>query len=343
MAEVDKTMKTIPMKALLVIPGIKNDTPQIMSFIKRLAGALEAQGAIIHTMKCVKGSNPLNFFAQGIELRRLVSKIKPDVVVAQYGTFTGLLVALFAPSPKVITYRGSDLNPTPSESRLYVFFKHLASHLSSFFADGIVCVSREVAGRLLCNKPLEIIPSSTDIELFRPMESNECRKVLGWELNVPIALFFTGNDPGKKRLDLALQISQILEESNRGIQFKVVKKEIPLSEVPLYLNAADCLVYLSDYEGSPNLIREACACGTPIVTVPVGDVKEVLAEVTPSRIVERDIEKIVDTVLNIAKLQCRSNGRDKVLCYSNEKIAQKTLAFYRAVITSKRVENNVGQ
>jgi glycosyltransferase involved in cell wall biosynthesis len=336
-------MEIIPVKALLVIPGIKNDTPQIMSFIKRLAGALEAQGANICTMKCVKGANPLSFFMQGVELRRLVAKFKPDVVVAQYGTFTGLLVALFAPSPKIITYRGSDLNPTPSESRLYVFFKHLASHLSSFFADGIVCVSQEVAGRLLCNKPLEIIPSSTDIELFRPLDRSECRKMLGWERNVPIALFFAGNDPEKKRLDLALRISRIIENSTGEIQFKVIKKELPLAEVPLYLNAADCLVYLSDYEGSPNLIREACACGTPIVTVPVGDVKEVLAEVSPSKIVERDIEEIVDTVCNLAKLQCRSNGRDKVLCYSNERIAQKTLAFYRTVINSKRVECNVGR
>lgn len=340
MTEVKGPMQPAPVKALLVIPGVKNDTPQIMSFIKRLVVALEAQGAEIHTMKSVKCSNPLYFLQQGLEMRRLVKQCRPDVVIAQYGTFTGLLVALFAPRPRVITYRGSDLNPTPSEHPLYVLLKHAASHLASYFADGIICVSREVAGRLVFRRPLEIIPSSTDIDLFKPLDKLECRSMIGWEPGKPAAVFFAGNDPGKKRLDLALQISEILERSTGDLQFHLIRNEVPLQQVPIYLNAADCLVYLSDFEGSPNLIREACACGTPIVTVSVGDVREVLADVTPGKIVERDAEKIAEAVRDIASLQCRSNGRETALCYSNDRIAQKTIAFYRKIISSYRFDIN---
>jgi glycosyltransferase involved in cell wall biosynthesis len=263
----------------------------------------------------------------------LAKTSRPDLVVAQYGTFTGLLVALFAPRPIVITYRGSDLNPTPSENRLYVLLKHLASHIASFFADGIVCVSSEVAGRLRCRKPVEIIPSSTDTDLFRPMDRDKCREELGWDLKAPTALFISGDDPGKKRLDMAEEVSQLIAGNSDGILMRIVRERLQISQVPLYLNAADCLVYLSDFEGSPNLIREACACATPVVTVPVGDVREVLDGVAPSTIVERDARKIADAVMELSRLQLRSNGRDKALCYSNEATAQKALEFYKKIVS----------
>jgi len=307
-----------------------------MSFVKRLAMALEQAGSHVDIMFSVKSGNPLNFVKLGLELRKRASQEKPDIVVAQYGTFTGLLVALFAPHPKIVTYRGSDLNPTPSENRLYVLLKHLASHAASFFADGIICVSHELIGRLLCKKPVVVIPSSTDTELFSPMDRVTCRKMLDWDLKTPIALFISGDDPGKKRLDTALEVNDLIAESRSGVTMKIIHERVPISQVPVYLNAADCLVYLSDFEGSPNLIREACACNTPIVTVPVGDVREVLSGVAPSMIVDRDPRKIADAVIMLALLQVRSNGRDKSLCYSNEKIAQKTLTFYEKIISGVR-------
>jgi len=309
-----------------------------MSFVKRLAKALEGQGAHVNVMLSVKSSNLLNFIRQGRELQKLVVQGQPDIVIAQYGTFTGLLVALFAPHPIVITYRGSDLNPTPSENWIYVLLKHLASHAASFLSDGIVCVSSEVAGRLLCRKPIEIIPSSTDTDLFKPSNLEECRKKLGWELHVPTALFFAGNNPGKKRLDMALKVGELLRKKLSAVVLKIIHDEIPLSEVPVYLNAADCLVYLSDFEGSPNLIREACACSTPIVTVPVGDVREVLDKVTPSQIVERNPDLIAEAVNELATLQTRSNGRVKALCYSNDITARRTLDFYNKIISAYKAE-----
>jgi len=322
----------IHLNILFVVPSPKIDTPHSMSFVKRLARALEEQGVNVETMLSVKSSNPLSFFKLGGELRKKISQLQPDLVVAQYGTFTGLLVALFAPRPKIITYRGSDLNPTPSENRFYVLLKHLASHAASFFADGIICVSHEIAGRLLCKKLVEVIPSSTDIELFSPMDRSACRKMLNWDQTAPTALFISGDDPGKKRLDVALEVKNLIANNSHGVQLKIIREKVPLSQMPVYLNAADCLVYLSDFEGSPNLIREACACATPIVTVPVGDVREVLSEVTHGKIVDRDPRKIADAVIELTRLQVRSNGRDKALHYSNKETALKTLYFYRRVI-----------
>lgn len=182
---------------------------------------------------------------------------------------------------------------------------------------------------------MEIIPSSTDTRLFSPAVRDECRKMLGWETHLPIALFFAGNNPGKKRLDMALEVASHLRMKS-SVEMKIIRDEVPIAQVPVHLNAADCLVYLSDFEGSPNLIREACACTTPIVSVSVGDVSEVLCSVTPSRIVECDAKSIADAVWELSVLQTRSNGREKALCYSNEIIAKRTLDFYSRIISAFR-------
>ncbi|NJO06276.1 MAG: glycosyltransferase family 4 protein [Chloroflexaceae bacterium] len=96
------------------------------------------------------------------------------------------------------------------------------------------------------------------------------------------------------------------------------------------MNAADCLLFTSDYEGSPNIVKEAMACNLPIVSVDVGDVVERLKDVQPSRIVQRDPHDLGQAVADILTMGKRSNGREIAEReLSNEHIAKRIIDVYR--------------
>lgn len=60
-----------------------------------------------------------------------------------------------------------------------------------------------------------------------------------------------------------------------------------MPEVP---SCADLLLLTSESEASPLVVREALACGVPVVTTDVGDVREVLNNESIGSVVERDVQ-----------------------------------------------------
>src|SRR5439155_20202719 len=91
---------------------------------------------------------------------------------------------------------------------------------------------------------------------------------------------------GSKFVGSAIRLA---EQAVGPIQLVVLDGRVPPGLVPLYLNASDCLVLASVTEGSPNIVKEALACNLPVVATDVGDVAERVKEVSPPRVVKRDV------------------------------------------------------
>jgi glycosyltransferase involved in cell wall biosynthesis len=102
-------------------------------------------------------------------------------------------------------------------------------------------------------------------------------------------------------------------------------------DVALALNAADVLVVASVREGSPLTVREALACTTPVVAVPVGDLATVLAGLPGCAVVERDAGALADGIR--AALDA---GRDVSLRHraeetSRDAVVHRVVGVYEAV------------
>jgi teichuronic acid biosynthesis glycosyltransferase TuaC len=235
----------------------------------------------------------------------------------------------------VATFRGSDLNPCRSVSRTRSFAGRLLSQLAALAASEVICVSERLRRRLWW-RPVHIIPSGVDTSLFSPRARDEARAELGWPIDERVVLFNAGGDPETKRLDLARKATDLARHLLDGIRLEVLDGNAPPSRIPTYLNAADCVLVTSRFEGSPNIVKEALACNLPVVSVDVGDVRQRLQGISPSVIAAADPDAIARGLVQILSAPERSNGLAGVGEISSATTARRTVDVYRAVIERSR-------
>jgi len=306
-----------------------------MIFARRLVQSLRGQEIDVHSFYLRSRTSPWVLLSEALRLRRELRRVQPMVVHAHFGSVTAVFAAFVARGfPLVITYRGGDLNAARGSLRCRArsVAARVLSQIAALQAARIVCVSRQLRDRLWWRQNRAIVlPSGVDVELFAREPRTLARRRLGWSLEAPVVLFNAGHDPRVKRLDLALAGVDAARERQPALRFDVMDGDIPPADVPVRMNAADCLLVTSDSEGSPTVVQEALACELPIVSVPVGDVAERLAGVANTRVVPRDPVAIGEALAEMVREPRRTNGRARVAELSTARVAERLLALYREI------------
>jgi len=295
------------LRVLAVIPESPHAASMI--FVMKQVASLQGAGIQCESFLLASRTSPRLLFREWKRLRRAIQASQPDFVHAQFGTMTSFLTVLSTARPVVISFRGSDLNPYKSKYQLRQCVGRLLSQLSALRAARIICVSAQLRERLWWRRDcVTVIPSGVDTAIFRPRPREAARHDLGWDLDERVVLFNAGADPVSKRLDLATSSVEEARAACGEIRLHVLDGNVSPGLIPVLMNAADCLLLTSDWEGSPNVVKEAMACNLPVVTVDVGDVRERLAGVEPSRIVTREPRDIGRGIAEILELGRRSDG-----------------------------------
>jgi glycosyltransferase involved in cell wall biosynthesis len=263
-------------------------------------------------------------------LREEIRRRQPDIIHAQYGTITALVCAFAVRKPLVITYRGSDLNPSSGLSWIRAVTGKICSQIAALAARRIICVSSQLQERLWWRqKSVTVIPNGVETDIFHPQPQQPVRNKLGWGLDERIVLFNAGNGAKGKRQDLAEAGVEVARTLCGDIRLIVLSGNIDPKKIPDFMNGADCLIMASDWEGSPNIVKEALACNLPVVSVEVGDVREHLDYVTPSYIVSRDPTAIGRATAKMLTDRRRSNGYEYIeRALSMPVVAQRILTVY---------------
>lgn len=102
--------------------------------------------------------------------------------------------------------------------------------------------------------------------------------------------------------------------------------------VAKYMCACDVMVLASDHEGSPVTIREAIACGLPIVSVAVGDIAETIAGIEGCYLCERNPKEMADKIELVLKRGQRIFGNHKIKMMTVDWTAEQIYKVYEQFI-----------
>jgi len=236
-----------------------------------------------------------------------------DLIHAHTG-HSGVLACLQVRYPAVFTYYGYDLD-VPAEDREgpRTKLERLVFRQLSRFVAGTIAQSERGRSHLpragLARNA--VIPNGIDRELFAPMPRDQARRALGWEPEPPVVLFAADPTRFTKRFELARLAVAEAQRHRPDLKLEICGSVSP-TDVPLWMNAADVLLLTSVGEGSPNVVKEAMACNLPVVSVDVGDVREVIEGTRQCHIRASDPGALAGALLEVlSALPERSDGREK--------------------------------
>lgn len=258
-------------------------------------------------------------------INKKIRKYQPDLIHAHYG-LSGLCANLQREVPVVTTYHGSDIHSGGWILRL----SQLAMRLSAYN----IFVSKKMLELSRYKQKNACVQScGLDLDVIKEIPSELARKVLGLDPDQKIGLFSGSFDNPIKNYLLAKAAIERLPDV-KLIELKGYSRE----EVNLLMNACDFQLTTSFRESGPLVVKEAMACGTPVVSVDVGDVKEVMGETKGCFIAERTPEDIAAKIKMAMAFKGKTNGRQRIinLRLSNELVAQRLIGIYHKVIVQKQ-------
>lgn len=262
-------------------------TPSYAVFTMRQVNALRAGGFDVD-VEFVNGRD----HGPGAYLRRLPflgRRLRAyDLVHCHHG-LSYLLVRLAGGARRVVV---SFQNPIEHEfDDLNPVLRRVALALTRMFLrsgrDGVVFKDRlapEYAGRRLARH----IPNGVDMDAFRPGDRAAARAALGLDPGATYLLFVSSKDLRRrqKRYDRFVAVVAAMRARRPDLDVRELVMVDALPQItPLHYQAADVCVMTSDFEGSPNSVKEAMAAELPVVSTAVGNVAEMLAGCAGARVI----------------------------------------------------------
>ena len=289
-------------------------------FIIEQAEALKEQGCEIEFFG-LQGKGLRGYLNNVPQLKQKIREFRPDVIHAHYG-LSGLFANLQREIPVVTTYHGSDINDKSA-----LPFSKMAIRLSGWN----IFVSRKIIEIAKPKKNYSLLPCGIDLHELQQMNKSEARQRMNLEANKRYVLFSGAFDNEVKNAPLARKaMEELCDPSVVLLELKGYSRE----EVTLLMCAVDALLMTSFTEGSPQVIKEALACGCPIVSVDVGDVKERIDGVDGCYVAEtRHATELASLLQNAMGFEGKTKGRERVISdqLDNRLVSQQLMKIFKIV------------
>lgn len=308
-----------------------------------------------------------------------VPEFKPDIVHIFFGIPDGpvgwLLKRVYS-LPYIISLRGADV-PSDEVKRFASHYKLLRPLVRELWhdADALVAVSnglREYAYETTPNLPIEVIPNAIELSVFRPPRQRPASET--------VQLLFVGRFNAFKNVEMLFDvIDKLLAMAIDNIELQLVGDGAQRSNlerltvernltryvrftgwvdraelVDIY-RRADLFVTATTWEGMPNTVLEAMACGLPVVATNASGLRELVRDGVNGHLIDINdaqtfTERLADLIDNPYERQRMGKESRKIAEqeFAWEYIAEQYVTIYRRVLgesqpaeTQETVEPNI--
>lgn len=293
-------------------------------FIVEQAEALKRAGCDVDWFG-LQGKGVKGYIKNLPALKQKIKECQPDIIHAHYG-LSGLFANLQRQVPVVTTYHGSDIN-----DRKVLRFSKLAMRLSAWN----IFVSQKTLEIAKPSKKYTLLPCGIDLSDLQLNDRQEARLQMHLDADKKYILFSGAFDNKVKNAPLAkAAVAQLVYPNVELLELKGYSRY----EVTLLMCAADAFLMTSLSEGSPQVIKEAMACGCPIVSVDVGDVKERTDGIEGCFVAQgRKPEELARLIKNAMQFEGKTQGRKRLLAdgLDNRQVAEKLINIYETLCRKK--------
>ncbi|MBN1283777.1 MAG: glycosyltransferase [Anaerolineae bacterium] len=268
--------------------------------------------------------NKLNYFKAALQVfLTSFGRKRYDLIHAHYG-HCGWVARVQLRAPLVVTFHGSDLLSRKDGA---------IGKVAARWADGVIVMTDEMK-RASKRADASVIPFGVDTALFHPRPVEEARHELGLPLDAGLVLFPWDPKRPVKRFDIVEASMQLVQQTHPNARLEVVynqSREI----IARYMNACDAMVLTSDHEGSPMAVREALACLLPVVSVDVGDVRQLIGDIDGCHLCAQEPRDVADKLGQALARRRRLDPAQAQRRVDAASAARQVLEVYERVLKRK--------
>jgi glycosyltransferase involved in cell wall biosynthesis len=248
------------------------------------------EGVTVHDIRTGVPVKPLHYAIALGHVRRLLARIRPDILHTHFLTGYGYWGAFSGFHPHVLTVWGDDVYVTPHETRLKGWLAGRALRGADLVTgdseDIIEHAVRMGARRDACH----VVQWGVDLDRFRPGAPSDVRERLGIDAGAPVVISTRSFTQRYYNIELIIETIPRVLERHPGTRFIVAGNEgddtelrelagrlgvadsttfvgrIQHDELPAWLAASDVFLTVPSVDATAVSLLEAMAAGVPVVT-----------------------------------------------------------------------------